>query len=119
MSLIKVLKPCMKLFLNETVISDNFASKYNVSDVLPSTRLSDLWFRKMRFQVSATLLPPEKKSREGNVFTGVSLFTGGGTSHASWNRSHGRVPHHLDIRPGDPAPPPPPPATVPTSSGGH
>ena len=36
---------------------------------------------------------------EGNVFTGIGLFTGEVTSNASWNRSYGRVPL-LDIRPG-------------------
>ena len=40
---------------------------------------------------------PQTKLREGKVFTGICLSTGEcgwgvGTSYASWDRSHGRVP---------------------------
>ena len=46
----------------------------------------------------------QTKLQEGNVFTGICLFTWGEwvTSNASWYRSHGRVSHNstLDIRPG-------------------
>ena len=35
----------------------------------------------------------QTKFREGNIFTGVCLSGGGvGTLHASWDRSHGRLP---------------------------
>ena len=56
---------------------------------------------------------PQTKLQEGNVFTSICLFrsSGVGMSHASCDRSHGRVP--MDIRPGDLPP------TLVLTSGGY
>ena len=91
MSLIKLLKPCVKLVLNKTVISDNFVSNIMCQMCCLPAGCVMSGSEKWDFRFPPPYYRLQTKSQESNVFTGV-CSQGRGKWHTSWDRSHGRVP---------------------------